>query len=294
MEITQFTYFQQVGGVELQARLRRAHVRARAHRMYMQNVENVYDLEWVKGVKYRRVFHPNEVEQSHYNFEVADTADALPGLRRVREGVQAAHRARTAAARLRLRAQVLAHVQPARRARRHLASRSAPASSSACATIARRCAEGYLADRASGWASRCSPRRTRRWPSAMRAASLLLEIGMEECPARFVGPALADLGRIAVEQLEAHRLAHGSIRTYGTPRRLSVLVEGVVERQEDIAEEVKGPPARVAFDESGAPTRAAQGFAANQGVSVEELVVKETEGGSYVVAVRREPGKTRS
>ena len=56
-------------------------------------------------------------------------------------------------------------------------------------------------------------------------------------------PALADLGRIAVEQLEAHRLAHGSIRTYGTPRRLSVLVEGVVERQEDIAEEVKGPPA---------------------------------------------------
>ena len=125
----------------------------------------------------------------------------------------------------------------------------------------------------------------------MRAASLLLEIGMEECPARFVGPALADLGRIAVEQLEAHRLAHGSIRTYGTPRRLSVLVEGVVERQEDIAEEVKGPPARVAFDESGAPTRAAQGFAANQGVSVEELVVKETEGGSYVVAVRREPGK---
>lgn len=125
----------------------------------------------------------------------------------------------------------------------------------------------------------------------MNARPLLLEIGMEECPARFVGPALADLERIAAEQLAAHRLPHGWVRALGTPRRLSVWVEGVADRQEDVVQEVKGPPARVAFDADGAPTRAAQGFAANQGVSVEDLIVKEMDGGSYVVAVRREPGK---
>ena len=78
----------------------------------------------------------------------------------------------------------------------------------------------------------------------MNARPLLLEIGMEECPARFVGPALADLERIAAEQLAAHRLPHGRVRALGTPRRLSVWVEGVADRQEDVVQEVKGPPAR--------------------------------------------------
>ena len=74
MEVTQFTYFQQVGGiacnpvpVELTYGLERL-------AMYLQGVDNVYDLEWVEGVKYGDVFHRNEVEQSQYNFEHADTA----------------------------------------------------------------------------------------------------------------------------------------------------------------------------------------------------------------------------
>ncbi len=125
----------------------------------------------------------------------------------------------------------------------------------------------------------------------MRREYLLLEIGMEECPARFVGPALAELARIGKEQLEGHRIAHGTVRTLGTPRRLALMVEGVAERQEDMVQEVKGPPARAAFDENGAPTRAAQGFAASQGVPVESLAVKEIDGGAYVFAVHRQPGK---
>lgn len=125
----------------------------------------------------------------------------------------------------------------------------------------------------------------------MSERTLLLEIGMEECPARFVGPALGELARLMEERLSAERLAHGGIRTLGTPRRLAVVVEGLAERQAELTQEVKGPPARVAFDETGAPTQAARGFAANQGVRVEELVVKETAGGAYVVAVRHEPGK---
>ena len=72
MEITQFTYFQQVGGfkadpvtVEITYGLERI-------AMYLQEVENVYELTWVEGVKYREIYHQNEVEQSKYNFEVAD------------------------------------------------------------------------------------------------------------------------------------------------------------------------------------------------------------------------------
>ncbi len=76
MEVTQFTYFQQVGGipcrpvpVELTFGLERI-------AMYLQDVDDVYDLSWVEGVSYGDVFHRNEVEQSRYNFELADT-DAL-------------------------------------------------------------------------------------------------------------------------------------------------------------------------------------------------------------------------
>ncbi|MFW5979104.1 MAG: glycine--tRNA ligase subunit alpha [Halanaerobium sp.] len=72
MEITQFTYFQQVGGfkadpvtVEITYGLERI-------AMYLQEVESVYDLTWVEGVKYHDIYHQNEVEQSKYNFEVAD------------------------------------------------------------------------------------------------------------------------------------------------------------------------------------------------------------------------------
>ncbi|ADO76820.1 glycine--tRNA ligase subunit alpha [Halanaerobium praevalens] len=72
MEITQFTYFQQVGGfkadpvtVEITYGLERI-------AMYLQEVENVYDLNWTNGVKYRDIYHQNEVEQSKYNFEIAE------------------------------------------------------------------------------------------------------------------------------------------------------------------------------------------------------------------------------
>ena len=74
MEITQFTYFQQVGGVELKPVSAEITYGIERIAMYMQDVDNVYDLEWVDGVTYGDVFHQNEVEQSHYNFEVADTA----------------------------------------------------------------------------------------------------------------------------------------------------------------------------------------------------------------------------
>ena len=73
MEITQFTYFQQVGSVDVKPVSVEITYGLERLAMYIQGQENVYDLEWVNGVTYGDVFHQNEVEQSHYNFELADT-----------------------------------------------------------------------------------------------------------------------------------------------------------------------------------------------------------------------------
>lgn len=73
MEITQFTYFQQCGGLDLKPVSVELTYGLERLAMYLQGVDNVYDLEWVDGVTYGDVYHQNEVEQSRYNFELADT-----------------------------------------------------------------------------------------------------------------------------------------------------------------------------------------------------------------------------
>ncbi|RMG14603.1 MAG: glycine--tRNA ligase subunit beta [Deltaproteobacteria bacterium] len=113
---------------------------------------------------------------------------------------------------------------------------------------------------------------------------LLLEIGTEELPAAFLAPALRELERRLLEALEEWRLAHGACHTYGTPRRLAAIVEGVAETQTDLTEVITGPPKRAAFDAEGRPTRAAEGFAARHGVPVEALEIVETPKGPYVAA----------
>ena len=122
--------------------------------------------------------------------------------------------------------------------------------------------------------------------------TLLIEIGCEELPAGFIDPALEDLARAAAAGLAEARLAHGSIRTLGTPRRLALLVESIAERQEDRVREVLGPAARVAFDASGKPTPAAQGFARSSGVPVESLEKVTTPKGEYLLARVHDAGKT--
>lgn len=73
MEITQFTYFQQVGGIDLKPVSAEITYGCERIAMYLQGVDNVYDLEWVDGIKYGDVHHQSEVEFSTYNFEQADT-----------------------------------------------------------------------------------------------------------------------------------------------------------------------------------------------------------------------------
>ncbi|MFA0732171.1 MAG: hypothetical protein LKKZDAJK_001282 [Candidatus Fervidibacter sp.] len=123
------------------------------------------------------------------------------------------------------------------------------------------------------------------------AKTLLLEIGTEEMPARFLLPALTQLQELMAKTLEDLRLPFGTIRTFGTPRRLAVLVTEVAEHQTPVVREVRGPARHIAFDERGNPTKAAEGFARAQGVAVSELVVKATEKGEFVFALQRDEGR---
>ena len=120
---------------------------------------------------------------------------------------------------------------------------------------------------------------------------LLLEIGAEEIPAGFVPQALIDLENIARKELGGSRVDFTGTKTFGTPRRLVLVIESVAERQRDEETKKIGPSRQSAFDTKGNPTKAAIGFAKGQSVPVESLTLVETEKGEYVCAVKKEQGK---
>ncbi len=123
-------------------------------------------------------------------------------------------------------------------------------------------------------------------------ADFLLEIGLEEVPARMIAAAEAELGRRVHDLLTRERLVAGDTRitTYSTPRRLAVLVEGVLSAQADSEEKLTGPSWKVAFKD-GAPTAAAQAFAKKAGVKVAALEKLETPKGEYVGATVKRRGR---
>lgn len=121
--------------------------------------------------------------------------------------------------------------------------------------------------------------------------NLLLEIGTEEIPARFLPDAIAQLRDKSSELFNSNAVEFSDIKTYATPRRLALIVKGISPFQKDMVKEIIGPPARVAFDPDGNPTKAATGFANSQGIDVSELKIKRTERGEYVVAEIRQRGE---
>jgi glycyl-tRNA synthetase beta chain len=123
-------------------------------------------------------------------------------------------------------------------------------------------------------------------------ADFLLEIGLEEVPARMIAGAEAELGRRVNELLTRERLlgTKGKLTTYSTPRRLAVLVEGVSPRQADTEEQLTGPSWKVAFKD-GAPTAAAEAFAKKAGVAVTALKKVTNAKGEYVGATMKRPGR---
>lgn len=123
------------------------------------------------------------------------------------------------------------------------------------------------------------------------AKDLLLEIGLEEMPAHVVTPSMKQLETKVTAFLDENRLSFESIKAFSTPRRLSVLVEKIVDKQEDIQEEVKGPAKKIALDAEGNWTKAAQGFVRGQGVTTDAITFKELKGVEYVYVTKYVKGE---
>lgn len=125
----------------------------------------------------------------------------------------------------------------------------------------------------------------------MKTRDLILEIGTEEIPAGYLSPALEALARMAREEFKKARIGFGEIQALGTPRRIMLFGRKVEELQAPLVTEKLGPAWASTFDAQGNPTKAAQGFARSQGLEVKDLVVRETEKGKYLAAVKKEEGK---
>ena len=118
------------------------------------------------------------------------------------------------------------------------------------------------------------------------AKDLLFEIGAEEIPAGFMPNILGQLKQLAETKLNDAHLSFESIATYGTPRRLALIVKGLADTSAEISERHKGPSASIAYDADGNPTKAAIGFARGKGLDVADLVVED----GYIYAETKTAG----
>ncbi|MFJ7746214.1 glycine--tRNA ligase subunit beta [Peribacillus sp. NPDC097295] len=116
----------------------------------------------------------------------------------------------------------------------------------------------------------------------MSKRDLLLEIGLEELPARFVTASMKQLSDKVQKWLTQKAIEFGEVEEFSTPRRLAILIKDVAESQKDIEEEAKGPAKKIAVDSEGNWSKAALGFVRGQGMTAEDIYFKELKGVEYV------------
>ena len=119
----------------------------------------------------------------------------------------------------------------------------------------------------------------------------LLEIGLEEMPAQMILPAVEQLKSLAEKTCEKHRLNCNDLKTYSSPRRLAIKLSGLPDKENDRKVELKGPPLSVAKDADKNWTKAAEGFAMKNNISIQSLETKTIDGKEYLFAQQRELGQ---
>lgn len=312
-EVTQFTYFQQMGSIELDPICAELTYGLERIALYLQDVGSFFDIKWNDQLVYGDVYHQSEVEFSKYHFESADVGtlfnlfDAyekeafscleasliLPATDYV---LKCSHTFNILDARGVI--SVTERVGYIERVRR-LAQRAArayvvqredmgyPLLNRWTPQLKERGDEEKGADATAGVEGRVETQTENELPE-----DLLLEIGTEEIPAGYIPPVLDQLREVVSQSLTNARLPFETIRTLATPRRLTLSVKGLTMLQPDQTTEVVGPPKRVAYDADGNPTKAAIGFAKTQGVNVGDLKIVETQRGEYVAANKLEKGQS--
>lgn len=300
-EVTQFTYFQQMGSIELNPISAEITYGLERIALYLQDVDTFFDIRWNEHLNYGDVYHQAEVEYSKYNFEHAnvdmlfdqfgtyeketyaclDAGLVLPATDHV---LKCSHTFNMLDARGVI--SVTERVNYIERVRR----------------LAQRIARAYVEQREEMGHPLLNSFKTESTQIEVRKSEsnstiideektdLLFEIGTEEIPASYVPPVLNQLKKIASESLSTHRIQFGEVQTYGTPRRITLAIQEIRTLQETQETEVVGPPKQIAFDDNNEPTKAAIGFAKTQGVEISDLRIVETERGEYIAASKKEIG----
>ncbi|MFW5942692.1 MAG: glycine--tRNA ligase subunit beta [Chloroflexota bacterium] len=306
-EITQFTYFQQAGGLELDPVSVEITYGLDRIVLALQGVDSVWDIDYGAGVPYEDALLRKEIEHCQYYFNVADV-DALRTLYEVYETeakrcVQAGLVA--PAHDYNLKCSHIFNVMDTRgaigvteRAQYFRRMRGVAQQISEC-YVAQRAELGHPFFENERWqgglhADGQAPAVDTSAEAATQPAesdTFVLEIGSEELPADDLSSALNQLRTAIPQLLEELRLEYDSVEVQGTPRRLAAIVSELAPRQRDLETVVNGPPADVAYDAQGAPTRAAEGFARSKGVAVDQLHIVEEGEKRYVAATVREEGR---
>jgi glycyl-tRNA synthetase len=299
-EITQFTYFQQAGSLNLDPVSVEITYGLDRIVLALQGTDSVWEMDYGSGMIYGDLLLQAEIEHCEYYFNVADV-DALKAVYDTYENeakrcleaqlVMPAHD-------FNLKCSFLFNVMDTRGAigvteRAHYFGRMR--------RIARQISEAYVEQRQRleypFLDDEVPVSKKVHQPEPAAAApgtspkTFVLEIGSEELPDGDLTSAIKQLRASVPEMLENLRLGYSRLEVRGTPRRLTVIVHKLEPRQSDLEMEVKGPPADRAFDAQGNPTKAAMGFARSKGIDPADLKIVEEGDRRYAAALVREEGK---
>lgn len=305
-EITQYTYFQQAGGVDLYPVSVEITYGLDRIALALQGKKSVWDMEYGAGVRYGDALLQAEIEHCNYYFNVADV-DALKMIYDTyeREALRCIEAGLVAPAHdYNLKCSQLFNVLDTRGAvgvteRAHYFGRMRRiANKVSLAYVEQREKLGHPFAANKTWVKEKEHKAQEPLSGGTIGSAVengepfVLEIGSEELPHDDLNSALDQLRASVPAVLAAARLGYERIEIEGTPRRLAIMVHGLAARQPDLETVVKGPPADRAFTASGEPTPAAVGFARSRGLSVDDLSVVEEGGKRYVSAVVREVGRS--
>ncbi len=295
LEITQFTYFQQAGGLNLEPISVEITYGIERILMALQDKQHFKDIEYGPGISYGEVFGQSEYEMSRYYLDDADVA----ANRQLLE-LYAAEAQRLIDAGLPVPAHT--YVLKCSQAFNVLDARGAVSTADRAAEFARM--RRLAGDVARLWVARrdelghplgltppTAPATAAALPAARDGArTLVFEIGTEELPPSEARAARTYLERELTAGLAGTRLTHDDVRVFATPRRLVAVVGAVAAREDDHVRTVRGPKMSAAYSADGSPTKALQGFVRGQGVTLEEVRNGEFNGVPHAIVEKPEEG----
>jgi len=299
-EITQFTYFQQAGGVTLDPVSVEITYGLERILMALQRVRSFTEIQWSDSITYGEVLLQTEVEHSKYNLNYADVdllADFYVNYEREAEQCLANELVISAYDYI-LKCSHTFNILDARGAigvteRAHYFARMRNLTHKvALAYLEQRERMGFPLLKKQEADSTAHHSRDIDTSITTGAEDFLFELGTEELAASDLSSAIQQLQEKIAPILDQFRLTYQDTQVMGTPQRLVVYVKGLATRQTDKDTEVKGPPAAVAYDKEGQPTKAAQGFARSASVALENLQLKDFNGRQYVIATTEEIGRS--